>query len=575
MATIYRKTHTKPLPKGAKISTRNDQTVARWTDGRGRTQTAQVSVDGKRIVLESGVWHARYRAADGTERRESTGCRDEQMARQYLASLLVQIEKVRSGVLTPEESQTARHSEKPVAAHFAEYAEYLKAKTVRGRRVSADHRYNVAKQLAHIARECGFKRIGDINRQRMIRWMNTQADENRIGGRTVNTYRAAVVAFCHWAVANNRLTNNPLEGLAKADESNIRRQRRALTIEEVIALLEASRARPLRDALMIRRGDMKGELAAAVTDAERLYLERIGRERAMIYKVLIYTGLRKGELGSLTVGAVHLDVERGYLELAAKSSKSGKAAQICLRKDLAEDLAEHLADKLHEYCRRTLVDGRSEIPAALPPGMKLFDMPGDFIRVFDRDLVAAGLARQVQDPKTGRMRIDKTDSQGRTLDIHCLRHTFATLLSKANVSPRMAQELLRHSDIRLTMNTYTHLQLIDTAKAVEALPGFENSTHADQRQRKTGTYDGRSGLENGAENGAVFGAVRQEDRGNPGQSLTNVHDRPRPSEAQNPLRNKDKKRPLSSTDKGRQTAGEGSRTLNNQLGRQKVSTLYH
>ena len=31
---------------------------------------------------------------------------------------------------------------------------------------------------------------------------------------------------------------------------------------------------------------------------------------------------------------------------------------------------------------------------------------------------------------------------------------------------------MRHSDIRLTMNVYTHLQLADTAGAVEALPGI-------------------------------------------------------------------------------------------------------
>ena len=38
--------------------------------------------------------------------------------------------------------------------------------------------------------------------------------------------------------------------------------------------------------------------------------------------------------------------------------------------------------------------------------------------------------------------------------------------------PRMAQELMRHSDIRLTMNVYTHLGLVDTAGAVEALPAI-------------------------------------------------------------------------------------------------------
>ena len=36
----------------------------------------------------------------------------------------------------------------------------------------------------------------------------------------------------------------------------------------------------------------------------------------------------------------------------------------------------------------------------------------------------------------------------------------------------MAQEPKRHNDIRLTMNVYTHLQLVDTAGAVEALPSI-------------------------------------------------------------------------------------------------------
>jgi len=46
------------------------------------------------------------------------------------------------------------------------------------------------------------------------------------------------------------------------------------------------------------------------------------------------------------------------------------------------------------------------------------------------------------------------------------------VLGKSGVVPRMAQELMRHSDIRLTMNVYTHLQLIDTAGAVESLPSI-------------------------------------------------------------------------------------------------------
>jgi len=58
------------------------------------------------------------------------------------------------------------------------------------------------------------------------------------------------------------------------------------------------------------------------------------------------------------------------------------------------------------------------------------------------------------------------------VDVHSLRHTFATLLARNGVMPATAQRLMRHSDIRLTMNTYTHLDLADTAGAVAALPTF-------------------------------------------------------------------------------------------------------
>ena len=75
-------------------------------------------------------------------------------------------------------------------------------------------------------------------------------------------------------------------------------------------------------------------------------------------------------------------------------------------------------------------------------------------------------------------------------DVHCLRHTFAALLSKTGVVPRMTQELMRHSDICLTMNVYTHLQLVDTAGAVETLPSIGMAQRELGRQLATGT-DGR------------------------------------------------------------------------------------
>ena len=92
----------------------------------------------------------------------------------------------------------------------------------------------------------------------------------------------------------------------------------------------------------------------------------------------------------------------------------------------------------------------------------------------DRDLAATGIA--------------KVDHRGRTVDVHALRHTFGTLLSKGGVAPRTAQQAMRHSDIRLTMKTYTDPRLLDVAGAVDALPNLSlESITATASLRRTGT----------------------------------------------------------------------------------------
>ena len=64
------------------------------------------------------------------------------------------------------------------------------------------------------------------------------------------------------------------------------------------------------------------------------------------------------------------------------------------------------------------------------------------------------------------------DSEGRFADFHSLRHTFVTNLCKADISPKTAQALARHSDIRLTMNIYTHVDEQEQAAAIARLPGI-------------------------------------------------------------------------------------------------------
>jgi len=278
-------------------------------------------------------------------------------------------------------------------------------------------------------------------------WSAEDLESQPLSPRTINMHRAAIVAFCNWCVAEGRMSASPLAGLPKIEEVEPSRRRRPLTEEEITRLLKAAQERPLRDAMTIRRGKNKGKPLAKVSDKERRRLRRVGQERALVYKSMMLTGLRRGEVAALTVGALHLDEASPYVHIEGKHAKSGRAATLPLRGDLADDLHKHIA-------RLAGASG-----GAVSPDAPLFDIDWrNLLRTFNLDLAAAGIA--------------KKDAQGRTVDVHSLRHTFATLLARNGVSPSVAQKLMRHSDIRLTMNLYTHLELADTAGAVAALPMF-------------------------------------------------------------------------------------------------------
>jgi hypothetical protein len=205
----------------------------------------------------------------------------------------------------------------------------------------------------------------------------------------------------------------------------------------------------------------------------------LGRERALVYKTALLTSLRRGELESLTLGQLHLEGPVAFLALDAGDEKSREGNEIPLRGDLVADLSGWLADKLRRLQGEARQGGRP-IPARLPADTPLFDVPRELVKILNRDLRLAG--------------IPKVDERGRTLDIHALRHTFASHLSKGGVSPRTAQAALRHSTLDLTMNTYTDPRLLDVAGALDALPALplSDGQGAGEAARATGT-DGETG----------------------------------------------------------------------------------
>ncbi len=468
MGAVYRPTSTRPVPNGAEILARRNDRVARWTDSRGRVRTAPVTTgaDGtSRIVQSPARYVAKYRDGAGIVVVVPTGCRDETAARKVLSDLEVRADKVRSKLRTAGEDRAIDHGALSIFEHAADYLLHLKAKGT-----TPHHRRNVEGQLVRLLTDCGFRSLMDLDRWAVERWLVAREDEG-MGARTRNTHLAALIGMANWCVREQRLAFNPLAGIAKADEKSDRRhQRRSLTEPELIRLLEVARERPLREVLTVRRGARKGQLAANVAESVQRRLEDLGRERALTYKMLVLTGLRKGELASLTVGSLELDRRPPSVNLAAADEKSRRGTDIPLRADLAADIRSFLADRLQRLQDRAREAGDA-VPMRLPSTEPLFRVPSALCRILDRDLVAAGIATIVT-TKSGVKKIDKRDERGRTIDVHALRTTFGTLLSKGGVPLRTAQAAMRHSDPSLTANIYTDPKLLDIGGAMDALPAL-------------------------------------------------------------------------------------------------------
>ena len=200
-----------------------------------------------------------------------------------------------------------------------------------------------------------------------------------------------------------------------------------------------------------------------------------GPERATLYRLAVETGLRAGELASLTRASFALDGERTTVAVETAYGKRRRQDVLPLRTGTAADFREFLACKL--------------------PDARAFNVPpsydtADMLRADLADARAAWLedAKVPQDrkPREESSFLCYADSAGRVADFHALRHTAGSLLAAAGVHPKVAQAIMRHSDINLTMSRYTHVFRGQQSDAVAALPNL-NAAPAKQSARATGT----------------------------------------------------------------------------------------
>ena len=167
-------------------------------------------------------------------------------------------------------------------------------------------------------------------------------------------------------------------------------------------------------------------------------LSEAGPRRAL-YLTAVFTGLRRGELAALEWDDVDLDAERPFLKARASTTKNRKEAVIGLHKDVVAEL-------------------RLMQPRRAAPNRRVFESLMPRIKRFKADLKRAN--------------VDYINARGQRADFHSLRYTLATNLALVGTPPRIAMEIMRHSDMRLTAKTYTDAGLLAVWDKVANLPSF-------------------------------------------------------------------------------------------------------
>lgn len=188
---------------------------------------------------------------------------------------------------------------------------------------------------------------------------------------------------------------------------------RAFDLDEFRRLLEAARTGPVRFSMT-------------------------GQQRYLLYLLACETGLRRGELRSLT--PVSIDFGNTCVFVKGVDTKNGDDAVQHFTADIGQLLREYVQGKM--------------------PSVQLFPIPDKSSKMIRADLKATGI---------------EVESESGKLTFHSLRHTTGSYLATQGVRPKELQEIMRHN-INLTMSRYTHLLSGQKQAAVNLIPRFAKPT---------------------------------------------------------------------------------------------------
>ena len=382
------------------MATLRKVTTTRWVLPDG-TRVQPQTAGAKRIKEKSAKWYIVARVGGKIVR--TPAYTDKAASQAKLVEWVKAHERGQAGILDP----FRKHLEAPIGQHLDAYLAVL-GTTTRDER----YRREVKRVISKVVRQTRMTTLRDFTAEAVNDYMLAATSK----AATRNGERTKLVVFGNWLVRSKRLPANPLDRFTvqphKPQEGETKRLRRALPADQLKLLLVAVRDWPLA----------RTRNVAKLRPAWRDMLARRGRERHLVYRTALLTGLRRGELSRLRLQ--HLDLEAGAIRLPENYTKNSKPAVIPVVPSLLAELRAWAKEQ------------------RLKPADRLLTVPDhrNLTRLHRKHLQLAGIPYQ--------------DDRGRYADFHSLRMSAAVYLRLAGIPAKERQLFLRHAKLSLTTETY-------------------------------------------------------------------------------------------------------------------------
>lgn len=328
-------------------------------------------------------------------------------------------------------------------------------------------RNEVSKKLNMVINELNNRTFIDNSTNLTMRmWLHTwlwEYKKNSIKPKTFEQYETILRIYAMPTIGDIKVLNLKPEHLQKIYNNMYENGISARTVHILNTVLHGAlkqavknnlASRNVTEAVSLPKAKTK-EMRVLTLEEQKKFMKVLSADRmGNMYLFGLFTGLRRGEL--LALKWSDIDTERNVIrveralsrvkdygdtpnktKLVVEEPKTAKSKRIIpifdyLKEILDRQKQQQIKDKENSYGMYE----ENDIIFATELG-KMID-PGNFSRKFYKLIREAGLPHA---------------------NPHCLRHTFATRGMESGIDLKTMQELLGHSSILVTGDTYTHVLL--------------------------------------------------------------------------------------------------------------------